>query len=377
MVYLLISKVNTTNYLCSMKLLTGLIFLVFTCQGLGQEAKPNNPVISRYMVMTGTIDKYPVTFHLFQANNDFDGVYYYDNAERPIELHGTIIKDRKLNLQHNYNDGNEYVTETFDGTFNDSLYSGAWIYKGKKLNFSVTVRKDTGSLAFDYVWSSGKKKLATTSNMRDSIFFFAASIWPSAVSKHPSVPLLQKIIRTDFDEKNSKDEIGKILIKRKNETLNRTKQDLESGAPYELIDRIQVVFINPKLLSISHLNYGDYGGAHGMYATSYTCVDLVHNKQLKLSDILDTLAAKKTLESLLISNFRKDYNMKPGEKLENMLLTDNIPVNDNFLLTGKGIAFNYAPYELSAFSMGEITLFIPYKDINPYLKPGFKKLISN
>lgn len=358
-----------------MKLLIGLIFLTIVQPGFAQENK-SSAVTSRYIIMTGVIDKYPVTFHIYQTDKSFSGVYYYNNTEIPIDLSGDIKKEKALVLTHYAYGENEDRNEYFDGNLDDTSYTGTWTQKGKKLNFHVAVKKDSSVLNFDYIFASGTKKLAKQENMREEVSYYAASIWPAAGSKHPAVPLVQKIIRKDFEEKNSKEEIGKILLKRKSEILNPSKKTIEDGMPYETSDKLQVVYSNPNLLTLSHFNYGDYGGAHGMYGTSYTCIDLVHSKELKLADVLDTIKAKKPLEDLLVKKFRADFGMKKEEKLEEMLLTDNIPYNDNFLLTSKGIAFNYLPYEIGPYVMGEITLFIAYKDINSYLKPGFKKLIG-
>jgi hypothetical protein len=359
-----------------MKLFCGIFSLLIVCSGYAQETKTTTPVISRYIIMTGTIDKYPVTFHLYQTNNNFSGFYYYNSTEVPLEISGDMTNDHVLKLTHFYYGEEDISNEIFDGIFKDTAYSGLWSYRGKKLNFHIEPKKDIGSLIFDYIWSSGTKKIAKQENMREKLSYNAATIWPAADSKHPAVALLQKIIRNDFEEKNSKEEIGKILVKRKNEILNPTKQTIEDGAPYETSDKLQIVYSSQKLLTLSHFNYGDYGGAHGIYGTSYTCIDLMRNKELKLGDVLDTTAAKTTLEALLVKKFRSDYKMKKEDRLAEMLLTDTIPVNDNFLLTSKGIAFNYLPYEIGPYVMGEIQLFIPYKEISRYIKPGFKKLIN-
>lgn len=47
-----------------------------------------------------------------------------------------------------------------------------------------------------------------------------------------------------------------------------------------------------------------------------------------------------------------------------------------FLLTGKDITFSYYPYDIGPYFMGNIAVFIPFKDIEPYLQPAFKKLIG-
>src|SRR5689334_1719601 len=91
-----------------------------------QKSSPA-PVITRYMQLTGTIDKYPVTFHLYRINNNFTGCYYYNSAEQPIEISGSIDNNRFLKLTHSSEDGKEVL----EGVFKDSSFSGTWSFKGK------------------------------------------------------------------------------------------------------------------------------------------------------------------------------------------------------------------------------------------------------
>ena len=354
-----------------MKIIAGIVLLI---SGFAAQAqKKASPAITRYIVMTGTIDKYPVTFHLYQVNNDFSGTYYYNSSEIPIDFTGSSDSARFLKLSHfSENDDNG---ELFEGVFKDSSFSGTWSYKGKLLPFYLKRQKDTDGLSFDYICTSGSKKIPKREEGfgPEELFFDAATIWPTAISKHPAADSIKQFIRESFGEKNSKEEIGKILLRRKNELLNPATDDIEV---YSSTDQIQVIYRTPRLLTIKHLNSGYYGGAHGIYGTGYTCFSLVQNKRLELADVLDTLAAKAVLEKLLEKKFREDYRVKAEEKLEEVLLVDKIPANDNFLLTGKGIGFNYVPYEIGAFAMGEVKLFIPFTEIEKYLKPSFKKLLN-
>jgi len=83
------------------------------------------------------------------------------------------------------------------------------------------------------------------------------------------------------------------------------------------------------------------------------------------------------LQSLLERNFRKQNNLQPTDSLTTAGLFENeIKPNDNFYVTGKGIDFAYTPYEIGPYAMGEIEIFISFKDAEPYLQRGFKNLIN-
>ena len=86
-------------------------------------------------------------------------------------------------------------------------------------------------------------------------------------------------------------------------------------------------------------------------------------------------AGIKNLQSLLETQFRKDRNLKSNEPLtEGGLFENKIEPNDNFFLTSKGIGFNYMPYEIGPYALGEIDIFIPFSQLTSYLQPAIKKL---
>jgi hypothetical protein len=339
---------------------------------LAQTNKPA-PVITRYYCFTGTIDKYPVTFHLYRINDKFSGSYYYNSTEENIDVNGEMDKNRFLKLSHSNNEGEEQ--ETLSGNFKDSGFSGTWSSKGKLLPFRISQKKENSGLTFDYIYTHGEKKLPKKDdNYRTELSFDAATIWPAASCTHPAVNLVKQIIYEEFNDKQGKDDIGKVMLREKSEILNPAKDD--EGIMYALEKRIKIEYQNYQLLTLSKFTYYDMGGAHGNYGTFYACIDLVHNRELSINDVLDSAACHNQLQTLLEKKFRTAYNVKKEEKLSEYLFNDTISLTNNISLTSKGIRFNYNPYEIGSYAMGEIQLFIPYKELNSYLRPEFKKLIG-
>ncbi|WP_205512996.1 RsiV family protein [Longitalea arenae] len=339
-----------------------------------QKSKPaTGPVISRYYYFTGTIDKYPVTFHLYRINEKFTGNYYYNSAEEPIELSGEIGKDNFLKLVHYDSEYNE--SEILSGNFKDSSYAGTWSYNGKLLSFRITQKKENNGLAFDYIYTTGSKKLPKGDDYsRPELSYDAAAIWPAASSTHPATNLIKQVIRETFGVKEGEDEIGKIMIARKNSFLNYEKD--KEITEYALSSKAKVEYQNAQLLTISDFGYTDGGGAHGIYGTVYVCIDLINNRKLAITDVLDTLTCRKNLHSLLVKKFRAAYKLKPDEKLSEVLFADDIPLTDNFFLTSKGIGFHYNPYEVGAYALGNVQVYIPFKELSNCLNPAFKKLVG-
>jgi hypothetical protein len=339
---------------------------------LAQNSKSAS-VITRYYYFTGTIDKYPVTFNLYRYNQKFSGSYYYNSTEEVIELYGELDKNGFLKIAAS--DWEDNQTEVFSGNFKDSAYSGTWSHKGKILPFRISKKTDNSGLTFDYIATSGSKKLPKGEEFdRTELTYDAKSIWPAATSKHSSIDLVKEIIYKAFEAGSSKEPIGKVMISEKNQILNQGKG--EDGIAYALERAVRVSYRSAQWLTLSAFTYADNGGVHGNHGTSYTNIDLVNNKVLGVTDVLDTVACRSRLLTLLEKKLRTAYDIKKEVKISDAMLVDTIPITNNISLTSKGIAFNYNPYEIGAYAMGEIRLYIPFKELTGCLKPEFKELIG-
>lgn len=351
------------------------ILITLLLCGISGHSQNAAAPITRFYWFTGKIDKYPVTLILHRVNDDFTGCYYYESSGIPMEVGGRFNNKGFLELSHSSPDDMDY--ETMEGPFTDSSYSATWRSNGKKLYLEVAQPKDPSFLTFDYVWTHGTQKIKNKENLPshiEELSFDAKTVWPRAISSHPSKQLIQQVIREFLGEKNSNEEPGKIMLRMKSKFLNPASEDdlieLESS------EAINVEFADNRLICLAQ-NWSNYtGGAHGLYGTNYENIDLQNNRRLKLSDIIDTIAAKKTLEKLLEKEFLKKFPLEKDEKISDVLLAEKITATENFALNGKGIAFNYDPYEIAAYVYGQINLFIPYKQIQPFLNPRFKKLMG-
>lgn len=347
-----------------------LLLLAISTGSFAQKA----PVVTRFYHFTGTIDKYPVTFLLHRTNNDFTGSYFYQSSASPIALWGKLDKKGMLTLKHESNDSK--TSELIEGSFKDSMFSGTWQAKGKTLSFRVTESNDPTLLRFDYIWTSGERKLvkkpAYLSHIGE-ISWEGKSVWPVANSKHPATQLVQQAIREMLGEKTSIEAIGPIMIRQKNAFLSVADDSLEM---YMESAATEVAYVDARILSLSQSWYNFAGGAHGMHGTSYENIDLKNTRRLTLSDIIDTLTAKSAMEKILEKEFRKNFPFEEGEKLKDVLLVEKIEPTGNFMLTAKGIGFQYDPYEIAAYAYGPIFIYITFKEIQSYLKPEFKKLVG-
>jgi len=361
-----------------------LLICGLTAFGLTVCAQTPQPK-SWYKCMTGTIDKYPVTMHLHKAGNRYSGYYYYESTQEPMFFFGSDTgKAKLLELSANWTDG---VFEEFTGVLTSRSYTGNW-YKSdtsQPVKFSLTVSPDTVSNGYDYIYTQGSQKYQPKWKESPEASFSAASIWPK--STNPNAEFLKNVIRKAHGAEKSADDIGKILLDQKRNYLadymkglkETPDSDLKSSPymfSYEETSELSIVYTSPTIISLGSYFYNYTGGAHGMYGTTYEVYDLVNKRKLELKDVIN-LKDSLFIISVLEKKLRRIYKLKPQQALSEVLFEDTLSsISDNFLITSKGIGFNYLPYEIAAFALGEITIFIPYADLHRALRPEFLKLIG-
>ena len=350
-------------------------FILILVLAASFNAYAQKPAVTRFYQLTGNIDKYPVTFLLHRINEDFTGTYYYHSSGTPMDIAGKLEKDGSLKLIYLAND--EANNEIIQGSFKDSVFSGTWQSNGKMLTMRVAQPKEAPPIGFDYIWTHGARKITNKEQHLqhiDEYNYDGRAVWPVAGSTHPATKVIQQTIRESLGGKNTSDEPGKILLAHKNQYMNPQTED--DSLFYEISEAVDIVYADNRLLVLANSSFSYTGGAHGNYGTSYDNVDLQRGRKLTLNDVMDSSAASKTVEKLLAKEFVRKFPLDEDQKLRDVLLVEKIELTQNFMLTGKGIAFNYTPYEIAAYAYGQIVLFIPYKVIAAYLKPEFKKLMG-
>lgn len=125
------------------------------------------------------------------------------------------------------------------------------------------------------------------------------------------------------------------------------------------------------------VNMNDYtGGAHGMQARSYSCYNKRNNKVLTLAQLFNDSAYKLVLQ-LAEKAFRQQENLSQTSDLEDagFWFKDNtFHLNDNFLITNKGVTWLFNPYEVSSYSKGMIEISLTKEEIAPLLHQNYSTI---
>lgn len=137
--------------------------------------------------------------------------------------------------------------------------------------------------------------------------------------------------------------------------------DLSGSFNWEIIIKNDIVYKNKNFLSFMIENYGYTGGAHGNTNRKYFVFDLVENKLLTATDVLDLSQCDAIIE------LQKASLQKAGEDLQNYWL-DGLNCDNNFYLEETGLIFFYNQYEIASYAAGPMSIFISFDELKPYLR---------
>ena len=73
---------------------------------------------------------------------------------------------------------------------------------------------------------------------------------------------------------------------------------------------------------------------------------------------------------MLEQSVRRTLKQPASVPLGQFLFVKKMPVTHNVYLTSGGAVFIYTPYEIASYAQGEIRLFVPREQLQPFLKSG-------
>ncbi len=358
---------------------------ITTTPPMEEEAIPTSG--ERYLHLKGTIGNYPVTMDLqidpsgTSQGWDYSGTYYYDKVGKPLSLQGYFVKNSPIELEEYDRPGK--ITGKFVGAINaQNVFEGTWRSgdNSKTLEFKLLPQPGVQFklLAFSdsLVWEAPGTEGSTA-------YFDETWLWPSgnlAADRHNF--LTQQILMEMAGDSLSNiyhDPQSLYKVQRDwffNDFATEMKLILENNEGeepawlppgYASSTSMEVTYNTQDLVTLAYLNYSFSGGAHGNYGTTFKVYDLAQQKVLTLNDIFKP-GYETTLNQALDQAIRENYEIPADRGLSEVLFEDTIAANDNFGLTAKGIIFNYVPYEISAYAVGEIRLFISFEDLKEVLR---------
>jgi Protein of unknown function (DUF3298) len=337
-----------------------------------------------YKHFTGTIAGKAVCVNLYHYNSEIRGTYYYNDVGEPIGLFNgedSTKNDVGLYLSEDpetERDGTDDYTQNahWVAMLSGDRLTGKWISRDGKKTYDIDLKEDypVGTFRFDVL-------------MSDSSAGYGIALGHSAYQISTPDAAIDRIDRYFLDTVvrrylgcDTAEDIAACMKAGNARYLSGFLEDVDSTDtdPNDSLSHsgestmdLWVMYNEQNMVVLESLDYEYMGGAHGIYASSFTCADVQEKKVWELGDILTVDSTK--LTSLLEQEARRQFGIKPGKDLSDRMLVDTIPVTHNIYFTRAGITFNYAPYEIASFADGEVSLFIPYNRLMDMLRPEFKK----
>ena len=148
------------------------------------------------------------------------------------------------------------------------------------------------------------------------------------------------------------------------EDLSQLKSDLRLSTEVDYIDSLVISVLK-------HLAEYYAGAVDGNYGTGFYNIDRRTKTLLRESDyFVEDYAAQ--LTKILQRRLLIGYKVKTLEELEEKegISAMDLTPNDNCSIGPKGLTYIYNPYEIAPYAVGQVTIFVPYEDLQPILRPG-------
>jgi hypothetical protein len=345
--------------------------------GTTQDAAAASPYF--YLQLKGTVGDQPVTMQLLKtAPEIYRGYYCYDRIGEPIDIWGNPDSSHKVILYENSHSDEEI---SFRGTLSpDGTFKGTWRGAGTSYPFSLKTDFDK-AVRLDVYYAKDSTPLLS-GHPRSPVGEAANSIlWPAGGASESVAALIKKAVNpgkpVNDPQQVVKRSIDSFLFSYKGSAIGFDTTELQDesiGASWNWTSEgdMKVVWNHYPLLVLESFSYDFTGGAHGNGGAHYQVLDLDKEKILSVEDVFKG-DYKTVLTRELELAFRKTYKIPENESVKSMLMVDDIAPNENFILTDKGVTFSYTPYEIGAYALGQINLFVPYERIKAVLKEDYSK----
>jgi hypothetical protein len=146
--------------------------------------------------------------------------------------------------------------------------------------------------------------------------------------------------------------------------------EYEAGMFFSFETGFDIKLLNESYLSLVLNHYEFTGGAHGnFYSMGYT-FDLKSGDLITLDEIIKANSIPeitKLCERKLLEMYESPSISETGIFEDYIELT----VEQDFHLLPNALVFQFDPYEIAPYSMGNIEIILPYEEINNYLIKDF------
>lgn len=111
------------------------------------------------------------------------------------------------------------------------------------------------------------------------------------------------------------------------------------------------------------------GGAHDFTSTKVGLYDIAHQRQIDITDIFSETQLPE-VNRLIQQQLMEQFDCATPEQLSETVLicpVSEVELSDACLISEAGITWVYAPYSIAPYSVGEISVLVPWQQLRPYM----------
>ena len=115
------------------------------------------------------------------------------------------------------------------------------------------------------------------------------------------------------------------------------------------------------------------GGAHGIYGSFFTNIDLHYLRIIHLNDIFMS-GYEAPLANLIWGQIKKDCKAENDEEMEALGygIIGEVTATENFAIRKEGIEFYYNVYEIAPYASGATSVIVPYNQLKSLLRQDYQ-----
>ncbi|MGB5531386.1 MAG: DUF3298 and DUF4163 domain-containing protein, partial [Ignavibacteriaceae bacterium] len=149
------------------------------------------------------------------------------------------------------------------------------------------------------------------------------------------------------------------------------KQEFTEASQSWAVERSGEVRLNKAgVFSIDYTEYAYTGGAHPNTFVSFKNFSLNNGEEISIDELF-TLEKQQELTKIAEKEFRQLKQLGPEDDLGSAgfwFENNKFSLNDNFLITDKGLLFYYNSYEITAYAFGPTELELPNAKIKTLIE---------
>lgn len=365
-----------------------LLLQLFSCSGVesgkADENAGSDAVTDKenpdywYSVFSGRINNKEYALYLSKGEN-YNGYFFDLENNIPVNVYSNSqdpLKDDSLIL----NGGNHYMSVQLNAVLRKGTIDGNLTFESPTAasrSFSFQLDEQKGYTPFEFYFVKSHASAPKKLNNESTADYRFGTVWP-ARDLPWTLPLKQYIVSKIDSQTQMVSNPLALLEKAKNSAIGSWQQNMDTltaatagdlglSLSQENENTISVLHEDSAFLSIANFTYEYTGGAHGMHFTEVVNFNKQTGRQILLTDLL-TKQGINALPQLLEKAARRAFEIKSGSLEQNGFFVNQIKPSNSYYFSNGGIGFYYAPYDLKSYAEGEIILFIPSSDLQPYLK---------